>query len=152
MVEIDLFGANPAAVSLKAIVSESIATQILLQKWYLGKSGYAYAIINQNRTPLHIYAWFLYKNKTPPYFTDTGLPGVIDHINRNKLDNTEINLRCVTTLENNWNRTLKNEMSCIKIQKNKLYHVHLIRHGQKISIKDIDTLENAIAIRNSYML
>ena len=151
MIEIDLFGANPASQNNKALVSESIASQVLMHKWYLGKTGYAFAIMNGGRTPLHIYAWFLYKNVAPPFHTQEGMPGVIDHINRNKLDNTEINLRCVTTQENNWNRTWRSPMSCIK-KKNNLFQVKLIRHGQQIFIKDIDTLENAQAIRDSYML
>ena len=146
-----MFGLNPLSSFSKALVSDSVASQVLLHKWYLGKNGYAFAIIHNSRTPLHIYVWFLYKGKNPPYYTENGAKGVIDHINRNKLDNTEENLRCVTVLENNWNRTLKNEMSCIRIQKNNLYKVALIRNGEKISISDIDSLENAQAIRDSFM-
>jgi len=124
----------------------------LTHKWYLGKSGYAFAIMRRSRTMLHIYAWYLYKRVRPPYVTEAGQPGVIDHINRNRLDNTETNLRCVTTLENNWNRTLPSPMSCIKLQRNGMYKVQLRRQGTEIKFCDIDTLENATAIRDSYML
>jgi hypothetical protein len=151
-VEIELFGAHPNASSSRALVSENIAARVLMHKWYLGKNGYAFAIIRRSRKLLHIYAWQLYNRVKPPFVTEGGQPGVIDHINRNKLDNTEPNLRCVTTLENNWNRTLPSPMSCIKTQRDGLFKVGLQRNGQKIVFKDIDTLENAMAIRDSYMI
>lgn len=62
-------------------------------KWYISR-GYARAFIGgKNR----IYMHKLLKQVSPNFFND--------HINRNRLDNRKCNLREVSRLENNRNRT-----------------------------------------------
>ena len=63
--------------------------RILLHKWCLN-DGYAYSRINGIGVFLHKYI--------------IGLGGVIDHINRDKLDNRKSNLRPVTVQQNNMNK------------------------------------------------
>jgi hypothetical protein len=64
--------------------------------WYIGNSGYAYAM-----TP-----WEGGKRKTlilHNFIMDTG-PNSLDHINHNPLDNRRANLREATHEQNTWNK------------------------------------------------
>lgn len=134
-----------------ALISSGAATRVLPHRWYLGKQGYAFAIINGGRIMLHHLAYIAKSGRFPPFTTDAGLPGVIDHINRDRLDNRASNLRCITTQENNWNRTYS-EMSCIKQARNGSYTVSLVRGGQRITMRDIGTLEDAKAVRDAHRI
>lgn len=85
-------------------------------KWNLNNNGYAQGMINNKNIMLHS---FIYgKSKNNKY--------VIDHINRNKLDNRRENLRHVNRSFNNHNRKKKDNMTSkykgVSKNKNK-YHV-----------------------------
>lgn len=58
----------------------------------LSPQGYWYIGIGGNQYPAHRLAWFYVHKQWPD--------GVIDHINRNRLDNRISNLRCVTYSKN----------------------------------------------------
>lgn len=66
-------------------------------RWYISR-GYARAFIQGNN---RIYMHKLLKEVKPSLFND--------HINRDRLDNRKCNLREVTRVENNKNRTFKNK-------------------------------------------
>ena len=65
-------------------------------------NGYIHMVNSNNNKTINLYghqfAWFMYHNE---------LPKIIDHINKNKIDNRIINLRNGSSTENNWNRISK---------------------------------------------
>ena len=65
-------------------------------KWKRHRNGYACRTGYKNKK--YILVLMHRQIMEPPY----GLE--VDHINRNKLDNRRVNLRCVTRSENNFNR------------------------------------------------
>lgn len=63
------------------------------RRWFLGDNGYAYARHNGRTMPMHrVLLW-----------GQIGSGRVVDHINRNKLDNRRANLRIVTPQRNGQN-------------------------------------------------
>jgi len=90
---------------------------------------------------MHTFIWHLEN----PELSSKGK--VIDHINRDRLDNRIENLRLILPIENNWNRTL-HEMSNIKRLK-KGFRVSMVRGGEKLSTL-VPTLEEAIMIREAH--
>jgi hypothetical protein len=75
------------------IISIANIDKVLLHDWYLNASGYPYSYTARYHT-LHR---FLLGRQ------EKGL--VIDHINRDRLDNRLSNLRVITSKENSYNRT-----------------------------------------------
>jgi hypothetical protein len=71
---------------------------------------------------------------------------VIDHINRNKLDNRLENLRVITSRENSYNRTKskssKNKYKGV-IKKNNKYVASITKDGVKREIGGFETEEDA---------
>lgn len=75
---------------------------------------------------------------------------VIDHINRNRLDNRKENLRVTTYEVNAYNRTMRkdNKYNCKGIRKeNNKYRVQIVKNGKNIHLGYFDTLEDAIKAR-----
>ena len=90
--------------------------QVDQHKWYLGSNGYPFAYIKHmtggaSRLPLHRYIHLLQKG----YWTNL----YVDHINRDKLDATEQNLREATAAENSYNKTHINPDHNIKYNESK---------------------------------
>jgi len=121
--------------------------QVDQHKWYLGLNGYPFAYIKHtmggtSRVPLHRYIHWLQKG----YWTDL----YVDHINRDKLDATEQNLREATAAENSYNKTHTNPDHNIKYNESKKkYEVKITKN--KILHK-IDNIESLIEARNIYKL
>ena len=156
---LELHGANPDSSESKAKVSLNKISHIEKYKWYLGKDGYPFAYIEGGRAPLHRYIWWLntgsWNNKRIEL--DGQVTKIyIDHVNRDKLDATDENLRASTPAENSYNKTSKNEI--IDPETNKpLHHIRLLKSGYSVSItKDkktskinkIQTLQEAKQIYN----
>ena len=133
---IKLHGANPASSNSYAKISIGKVSNIIDYKWYLGKDGYPFAYISGGRVPLHRYIWYLNTN----IWTNTIINEnneikklYVDHVNRDKLDATDENLRLSTPAENSYNKTCKN--SIIDPETNKpLHHIKLKKSGYEISI------------------
>ena len=89
-VKINLLGHGSSS---QMIVSITSLDKVLSHDWYLKSSGYPFSYTARYHT-LHR---FLFGRQ------ETGM--VIDHINRNKLDNRLSNLRVITAKENSYNRT-----------------------------------------------
>lgn len=156
---IQLHGANPESSSSNAKISLNKIDAVNKFKWYLGKDGYPYTFIKGGRAPLHRYIWWLntgiWNNQR---IEDDGkiTKLYIDHINRNKLDARDENLRASTPAENSYNRTSKNAIVDPMTSK-PLHHIKLTKTGYSVSLtKDkqtnridkISSLEEAKEIYN----
>ena len=132
-----------------ALVSARHAEAVLGRVWILDKSGYAYTKDGLAVIRLHYIIWARISGQQKPFTTAEGMPGVIDHINHDRLDNRDCNLRCITAQQNNWNRTLKPD-TCIKQARDGSWSVSLIRGGQRLTTKGLATKAEAQAIRDAH--
>lgn len=156
---IQLHGANPDSTSSKAKISLNKIDEVNKFKWYLGKDGYPYTFIKGGRVPLHRYIWWLNTGVWNNHrIEDDGriTKLYIDHINRDKLDARDENLRASTPAENSYNRTSKNAIIDPMTSK-PLHHIKLTKTGYSVSLtKDkqtnkidkISSLEEAKEIYN----
>lgn len=156
---IQLHGANPDSTSSKAKISLNKIDEVNKFKWYLGKDGYPYTFIKGGRVPLHRYIWWLNTGVWNNHrIEDNGeiTKLYIDHINRDKLDARDENLRASTPAENSYNRTSKNAIIDPMTSK-PLHHIKLTKTGYSVSLtKDkqtnkidkISSLEEAKEIYN----
>ena len=151
---IQLHGANPASKSSQAKVSLNKIDHIDKYKWYLGKDGYPFAYIKGGRVPLHRYIWYINTGSwTNVKINEKNIVEklYIDHVNRDKLDATDENLRLSTPAENSYNKTSKNYIIDPYTLK-ALHHIKLTKSGYSVSltknkittkINKINTLEEA---------
>jgi hypothetical protein len=133
---IQLHGKNPDSSTSCAKVSLNKIPHVVQYKWYLGKDGYPFAYIEGGRAPLHRYIWWLNTNswsnsRVNQDGTTTKL--YVDHVNRDKLDATDENLRISTPAENSYNKTSKNQM-IDPITNKQLHHIKLTKSGYTVSI------------------
>lgn len=147
--QIKLHGKHPDSEKSFALVSINKVQHVIDYKWYLGKNGYPYTYVNGGRMQLHQYIWYLNKGSIQKNL-------YIDHINRNKLDATDSNLRLSTPAENSYNKTPKskiidpttgNPLHHIKWTKTG-YVVKLSKDGKTNTIDQIATLEDAKEMYN----
>lgn len=148
--EIKLYGKNPEADKLSVLVSLKRVAHVIDHRWYLGKNGYPFTYIKGARVQLHRYIWYLINGSLP----DENV--YIDHINRNKLDATDNNLRLSTPAENSYNKTpisktidptTDKPLHHIKWSKTG-YVVSVSKNGITNTINSIATLEEAKEIYN----
>jgi hypothetical protein len=136
---IQLTGKNPNASKSMIKISLNKANIISQYKWYLGKDNYPFTIIEGARIPLHRYVWFLNTNKWNNYIVEEHCGSVIkkklyiDHINRDKLDATDDNLRLSTPAMNSYNKT-SNSNIIDPITLKPLHHIKLKKNGYEIKI------------------
>lgn len=128
-------------------------------KWYLDKNNYPFAYINKARVPLHRYIWYLNTGSWSNNMIDSNgnvKKMYVDHVNRNRLDATDENLRLSTPAQNSYNKTPKNvlidpettkPLHHIKLKKSG-YEVSLTKDGKTNKINKIATLEEAKEIYN----
>lgn len=163
--KIKLYGKNTDS-SHYAIVSLNKIDQVDIYKWYLGKDGYPFTYINGGRCPLHRFIWcinsgswstnkFIIKEKNI-----SQIKYYVDHINRDKLNATDNNLRLATPAQNSYNKTSKSDMidpetneqiHHIKFKKSG-YEVTITKDGITNKINKIATLEEAKEIYNMMAL
>lgn len=109
--------------------------------WYLGKSGYPQCY-TLGKMQLHRFVFYHILGEYPP----SNL--YIDHIDRNKLNNTNVNLRLATPQENSFNKsTESNKKGVRKISKNN-YTASITKNGIKHQIKNIPSEKQAAEIYN----
>lgn len=127
------------------LVSCSDLESVLKFKWYLTRAGYpgTYGTYDGDikfSRPVSLHQ-MLHPNVPYGY--------VVDHINRNKLDNRRENLRICTSIENSYNKSKpKNSTRRYKgVTKNKKsYTASITKDGVKREIKDIQTEEQAAMV------
>jgi hypothetical protein len=157
---IKLHGKNPDSENVLAKISASKKDIVEKYKWYLGKNGYPFTYIDGGRVPLHRFIHYLNTSTWDNKFIDPNTNKIIkyyvDHVNRDKLDATDSNLRLATPAENSYNKTSKNDIIDPYTGK-PLHHIKLKKSGYEITInKDgninkinkIKTLEEAKEIYN----
>lgn len=139
---IKLHGKNPQSENSFAKISLNKIEHVQKYKWYLGKDGYPFAYIEGARVPLHRYVHYLNTNVwTNNYIgpDNKKITYYVDHVNRDKLDATDENLRLATPAENSYNKTSKSTIIDPFTQK-PLHHIKLKKSGYEISLnKDGNT-------------
>ncbi len=128
-----LYGKN--AQNRTAKVSPRWAKYVDKHKWYVDVNGYAFAYA-RGRLKLHRYIHKLIIGyKTPLY---------VDHRNRDRLDNTDENLREATPAENAFNKTHKNDTHNIKYKKStNTYEVCIQKEGKVHKVDNIGSVDLA---------
>lgn len=111
-------------------------------KWYLDKNDYPFTFIKGSRVKLHRYIWFL---NTGKYYNDNYY---VDHVNRDRLDARDSNLRLVTPAQNSYNKTPKDELTHHITMNSKGYVVKITKDKQVHMIDNIKTYEDAKSIYN----
>ena len=130
-VKIQLLGAKSDSSFLIAVQSLS---KVLQHNWYYSKSGYPRSYTARYHT-LHR---FLLGRQ------ETGM--VIDHINRDKMDNRLENLRVITQKENSYNRTKNaNSVNSYKgiIKAGSLFNAVISKDKKRYILKGFETAEDA---------
>jgi hypothetical protein len=133
---IQLHGANPNSNLSQAKVSLNKMDLVTPYKWYLGRDGYPFAYIKGGRVPLHRFIWWSRTGIwTNTYDKPDGSVGkyYVDHINRDKLDATDENLRLSTPAENSYNKTSSNQL-VDPVTNKPLHHIKLTKSGYSVSI------------------
>ena len=145
-----------------ALVSLNKIAHVEPHKWYLGKDGYPFTYIKGGRVPLHRYIWYINTGSWANELTigDKTVKHYVDHVNRDKLDARDTNLRLATPAQNSYNKSSKSKMVDPETAQ-PIHHIKLKKSGYEVSIsKDgitnridsIGTLEEAKAIYNMMAL
>jgi hypothetical protein len=99
--QLELLGPHASEYNAHMLISKCDVAYVTEFLWYLGKDGYpvTYSSIDKKNKFKKGYKIHRFLEQDVP-------PGmVVDHINRNKLDNRRENLRICTMAENSYNRT-----------------------------------------------
>jgi hypothetical protein len=133
-VRIELLGRGKELEQNYFMISTNCLEKVIRHNWYIDSNGYPMTYTGRSKT--------LHKNLLGKQ--QKGY--VIDHINRNKLDNRLENLRVITSRENSYNRTKskssKNKYKGV-IKKNNKYVASITKDGVKREIGGFETEEDA---------
>lgn len=109
--------------------------------WCVSKQGYAVANINGKVVKINRYILGL----------DNCAGKIVDHINRNKLDNRKVNLRFCTPKDNARNisvsKNSKSQVLGVRKTKHGKYNVRIVADRKEHHIGNFDTIEDAIFAR-----
>lgn len=127
--------------STYAMVSKNKWPDVSKYEWYLSKSGYPITY-DLSRTKLHRFVYTITFNQIIPSKM------FVDHINRNKLDNTDDNLRLVTPQENSFNKSTKTNTKGVKKISDSNYSATVCKDGKRHTITGIATETEAAEVYN----
>lgn len=126
---------------INAFVSANKWPYVSCYEWYLGKSGYPMCY-QLGKMQLHRFVYTYILGQYPPSNM------YVDHIDHNKLNNTNQNLRLATPQENSFNKsTLSNKKGVKKIS-NENYTATVVKNGTKHEIKNIPNEKQAAEVYN----
>lgn len=124
-----------------AFVSADKWQYVSRYQWYLGKSGYP-VCYQLGKLQLHRFVYTYILGEYPPSNI------YVDHIDRNKLNNTNENLRLATAQENSFNRSTKNNRKGVKKISDNNFSAIVTKNGIKHEIKNIPTQQQAAEVYN----
>ena len=141
MIEIVLYNKSNIEIG-RALVDIKHHKEISKHKWNIGGGEYVFTNINGKLLGLHRFIM------NPP----DGI--VVDHINHNKLDNRECNLRICTHQQNSWNSKVnsKNTSGHKGVSwssTNKQWQSYITVNGKPIRIGQFKDIDDAIAARKA---
>jgi len=133
-VQIELLGNHAIGKNAIMLISKESFELVIQFVWYLGKDGYPITHgTDDNKIK------FGRGKKIHKLLMNAPKGQVIDHINRDRLDNRLTNLRICTPKENSYNRSRpkNNEYKGVVKQSNGLWTAQLTKDGQVYKIPDI---------------
>ena len=123
------------------MVSMNKWPEVSRYQWYLGKAGYPMCY-ELGKMQLHRFVYTYIFGQYPP----SNL--YVDHIDRNKLNNTDENLRLATPQENSFNKSSKSNTKGVKKISDDNFTASITKNGIKHEIKNIPTEKQAAEIYN----
>lgn len=137
-VQIELFGNNAKNKGAVMLISKSDITHCLNYKWYLSKTGYPVTYTSVDQTEKFGTGIKIHRFLEPLVPKDM----VVDHINRDRLDNRRTNLRICTIAENGYNKTRTKKYKGVRQVKSG-WIASITKNGTKHEIKNIPTEKQA---------
>jgi hypothetical protein len=136
-VQIELFGNIAKNRGVCMLISRSDVSNCLNYKWYLSKAGYpvTYSSVDNKEKFGGIKIHRFLEPLVPKDM-------VVDHINRDRLDNRRTNLRICTIAENGYNKTRTKKYKGVRRLKSG-WIASVTKDGTKHEIKNIPTEKQA---------
>lgn len=108
-IQLELLGDHAINNDAKTLVNQKCLPFVLSFKWYLGKDGYPISFGSNDDTQINLGRGVkLHQLLCSQYIGAIPKGCVVDHINRNKLDNRLENLRICSQRENSYNTSRRN--------------------------------------------
>ena len=124
-----------------AMVSSNKWQYVSRYEWYLGKAGYPLCY-QLGKMQLHRFIYTYILGESPPE------KFYVDHIDRNKLNNTDNNLRLATPQENSFNKSTKSNKKGVKKISENNFTATVTKDGIRHEIKNIPTEQQAAEVYN----
>ena len=141
--QIELVGSHAKKYNSCILVDKNSLPLIIPFRWYLGKDGYPSTYGTWDKQIKYKRPYKLHKMLFPQMLKGI----VIDHINRNKLDNRLANLRPCTQKQNSYNTSKRNgKYKGVVKHKNGLFSAKITKDGKTYSIDKIRTEKEAAKI------
>lgn len=129
------------STSAYGMVSMNKWIHVSKYNWYLGKMGYPICY-ELSQMSLHRFVYTYVLGSYPP----KGM--MVDHIDRNKLNNTDQNLRLATPQENSFNKTTKTNTKGVKKISEDNFSASITKDGKKNVINGFKTERDAAECYN----
>ena len=129
----------PLAKGLCTLVDDDDFALVSAYPWHITSSGYVAGkvIIDGAQKLVYLHRFLL---NAPP-------GQVVDHINGDRLDNRQDNLRLVTRAQNQWNRKVQRNRSGYKgvswHRRKRKFYARIQANGQRYNLGYFDTAEEA---------